>query len=254
MATSNPGVYPIVITRGSLSAQNYGFMPVNGSLTINRPPATFTFSPAALTFSSTGLDTASAPLTLTVNNVSANDAAVSSYLIQGANAGEFSLVAKTCSSLLPAHASCTLSMVFKPTIAGSASASLIATDTASGSPQSVSITGSAPPAATVAFSPSTGLTFPATSVGATSATQALNVTNASATSPMSVTSYKFSGANAEEFAIVGKTCGHTLAPGASCTLDIVFKPTATGAANASLVATDDAVGSPQSVPISGTGN
>jgi hypothetical protein len=82
----------------------------------------------------------------------------------------------------------------------------------------------------------------------------LTVTNTSSTTAMAVSSYQFSGTNANQFSILGKTCVSSLPAGASCTLSIVFKPTAAGSASASLVATDNATGSPQSVPLSGTGN
>ena len=213
---------------------------------------TVSFSPTSLTFPQTKTGSTSAAQVLTVTNTSTTAMAVSTYLFSGTNASEFSLSGKTCSTSLAAGASCTLSIVFKPTVGGSASASLVATDNAAGSPQSVPLSGSALAVPTVSFSPPS-ISFSTTKSGSTSAPQALTVTNTS-TVTMTVSTYLFSGTNASEFSLSGKTCSTSLAAGASCTLSIVFKPTATGTASASLVATDNATGSPQSVPVSGTGN
>jgi hypothetical protein len=213
--------------------------------------ATISFSPASLTFPSTFPGRTSAPLTLTVSNTSAVAASVSSYKFTGPSAAEFELIGKTCGYSLPAHSSCTLTYVFKPTVSGSATATMIATDSAFGAAQSVSVSGTGTLVSAISFSP-TSLTFPATKAGASSATQVVTVSNPSAL-PMAVSTYLFSGANASEFTMPSKTCGPVLAANASCTLTIAFKPTASGAASASIVATDSASGTPQTLPLTGTG-
>ncbi|HEX4322130.1 MAG TPA: choice-of-anchor D domain-containing protein [Acidobacteriaceae bacterium] len=213
--------------------------------------ATFAFSPTSLTFPATSLNAASAAQVLTITNNGSVAASVSSYVFSGTNASEFSISTKTCGTSLAAGAHCTISIVFKPTVAGAATAKLVATDSASGSPQSVPLAGTGASQATFAFSP-TSLAFPATSLNATSAAQVLTITNNGSVAA-TVSSYVFSGTNASEFSISTKTCGTSLAAGASCTISIVFKPTVAGAATAKLVATDSASGSPQSVALSGTG-
>ncbi len=73
-------------------------------------------------------------------------------------------------------------------------------------------------------------------VGATSGTQTLTLTNAGSAEGSETLS--FSGA---PFAIVGGTCPSgsvTLGAGASCTIDLAFSPTATGAANGTLSVAD----------------
>ena len=214
-------------------------------------PATFTFSPTSVTFPSTNLNATSASQVLTITNMSSSTATVSSYQFSGTNASEFYLASKTCGTSLAAGASCTLTIGFKPTVAGSASANLVATDSAAGSPQSVPLSGTATSLPTVSFSPSS-LTFPSTNVGVTAPAQVLTVFN-TGTQLMTVSSYKFTGTSASEFSIQSKTCGTSLAANSSCTITILFKPTAVGSASATLVATDSALGSPQSVALSGTG-
>src|SRR2546426_1128375 len=58
---------------------------------------------------------------------------------------------------------------------------------------------------------------------------------------------KISGFNASNFAQT-HTCGSSLAAGASCTISVTFKPTASGTRSAALSVTDNAAGSPQKVP------
>ena len=212
---------------------------------------TLTFSPTSITFPNTGIGMSAPTEVLTVTNTSSIPASVSSYKFSGANAGEFSIQSKTCVPSLAAGASCTLAIAFKATAPGNASASLVATDNASGSPQSVPLTALVPTLPTVAFSPG-GLAFPPTRVNASSGPVTLTVTDTSATYPISVTSYAFTGTNAGEFVIVGKTCETSLAAGQSCTLSIEFRPTTLGTASASLTATDNAIGSPQTVSLTGS--
>ena len=60
------------------------------------------------------------------------------------------------------------------------------------------------------------------------------------------------GANSLDFSQTN-TCGVTLAPNQICTISVNFTPSATGTRSASLTISDNAPGSPQSVPLSGQG-
>jgi len=59
--------------------------------------------------------------------------------------------------------------------------------------------------------------------------------------------------NAGEFTQRSTTCGSSLAPGASCAINVTFTPGQTGPRAAALTITDDTAGSPQSVGLSGVG-
>src|SRR5205823_13956897 len=62
------------------------------------------------------------------------------------------------------------------------------------------------------------------------------------------------GANPLDFTQVSDGCsGLTLAAGTSCSVSIAFSATASGARSATFILTDNAAGSPQTVPISATG-
>jgi Abnormal spindle-like microcephaly-assoc'd, ASPM-SPD-2-Hydin len=212
--------------------------------------STISLSPSSLAFPPTAVGGTSAAQTITVTNTGTTALTVSSYTFTGANASSFLITTKTCSTSLAVGANCTLSVAFRPTANGAMTASLAATDSASGSPQTVALTGTGG-TSTISFSPSS-LVFPSTAVGGTSAAQTITVTN-TGTTALTVSSYMFTGANASSFLLPSKTCSTSLAVGASCTLSVTFSPTADGALTANLAATDSATGSPQTVGLSGTG-
>jgi subtilase family serine protease len=94
----------------------------------------------------------------------------------------------------------------------------------------------------------TSLAFGNEIVGATSAAKTITLSN-TGTATLDITSIVPSG----DFAISSTTCGSTLAQGASCLIKVTFTPTQLGARTGAITITDNAGGSPQSVPLSGTG-
>src|SRR5205807_263324 len=123
------------------------------------------------------------------------------------------------------------------------------------SPQGVPISGSgttpAGAAPAVTFTP-TSLTFAALPIGATSAAQSVNVAN-TGNAPLFINSAATRGANPLDFTEVNNGCsGLTLAAGTSCNVAINFSPTASGTRSGTLIVTDNAPASPQTVPITAT--
>jgi chitodextrinase len=111
----------------------------------------------------------------------------------------------------------------------------------------------APLAATtpvVSLSPAS-LDFGQQQVGGPTTARLVTLTNAGS-APLAIASIGITGANAAEFAQTG-TCGATLIAGAACTISVTFTPAAEGVRSADLVIQDDAAGSPQRVPLSGSG-
>src|SRR4051795_9649512 len=115
--------------------------------------------------------------------------------------------------------------------------------------------GTPPPPAgapAVAFTP-TSLTFAAQAIGTTSAPQSITIAN-TGNAALFINSAATRGADPLDFTQVNDGCsGLTLAPGTSCSVSITFSPTASGARSATFILTDNAAGSPQTVPITGTG-
>ncbi len=91
--------------------------------------------------------------------------------------------------------------------------------------------------------------FPQTPVGQTSSLAVVlsNLGNVT----MSLTSVAIAGDSTGSFSLAS-TCSTVLAPNASCQATLSFNPTAAGLFQASLQITDNAPGSPQSLPLSGT--
>ena len=215
--------------------------------------AAITLSPTTVTFASTSEGSTSAAQTVTVKNTGTGALTLSSETVTGTNATSFLRTASTCGSTLAAGASCTVSVAFKPVATGTLNATLSVADNATGSPQSVALSGTGTAAATytVSLSPTT-LTFASTAEGSTSAAQTVTVKN-TGTGALTLSSETVTGTNATSFLRTASTCGSTLAAGASCTVSVAFKPVATGTLNATLSVADNATGSPQSVALSGTG-
>jgi hypothetical protein len=95
------------------------------------------------------------------------------------------------------------------------------------------------------------LTFPNEPIGQSSAPMAVTLKNAgSADLPLG--GEQIEGYDAQDFSISANTCGtQQLAPGGSCSISVVFKPTKAGKRTAKLVITDSL--GQQTVSLVGTG-
>jgi uncharacterized repeat protein (TIGR03803 family) len=208
--------------------------------------ATVSLSPTSLNFGSETLGVTSAPQTVTLTNVGNLTLTISAIGITGTNNSEFQQ-SNNCPGSVPANGSCTISVTFTPSQLGSANAVLAVTDNAPGSPQGVALTGIIGSSAGVSFSPTT-LTFPAQYVGTSGLPQTLTVTNignATLTISSAVSS-------SSDFGTLSN-CTNPVQPGSNCTIGVFFDPTASGARTGTLTLTDNATGSPQTVPLSGMG-
>jgi hypothetical protein len=223
----------------------------SGSTTGTTPVASL--SPPTLTFANQAAGSSSAAQSITLNNNGSAALSITSIAITGTNPSDFAQT-NNCGSSVAAGASCTISVTFTPAASGSFTAALTLTDNATGSPQSLTLSGTGTssggtaPAASV--SPSS-LTFASQAVGATSAAQTVTLTN-TGNAALSISSLALAGANPSDFAQTNN-CGTSVAAGANCTISVTFKPSASGTWTASLSIADNASGSPQAVSLSGTG-
>jgi hypothetical protein len=202
---------------------------------------------------------ATASLTLT-NSATAPLNFTAPAAITGPNAGDFTFApGSTCAvgTAVPANGSCVLNLVFLPTAVGTRTATLTFSDDATPGTQTVTLngTGAAPNAPAVTLNPSS-VGFPATSLDTTAAPIAVTLTN-SGNAPLNVGSFGIDeGQNSGDFAISTRsTCGpqSTIAAGNSCTIILMFTPSALGERTATLSISDDAAPGTQSLPLSGTG-
>jgi hypothetical protein len=87
-----------------------------------------------------------------------------------------------------------------------------------------------------------------------STSQALTATLANTgAAVLNITASTIAGTNQADYKITSKTCGATLGAGSNCTFLITFTPSAAGVRSASLTLTTNAAGSPQQLPLTGTG-
>ena len=170
----------------------------------------------------------------------------------------------TGGATIPANgAYCTVYVTYTPDKLGNESTTMTITDNAggqAGTQQTVTFTGSGVTAATSVTIQPTSLSFTSTGVGAVSAPQSVTITN-TGTQPLTIS--KFSVGTSLDFTVTnpatgvpGNTClalNNTLAVSQSCVVEVWFTPTASNTRSASLSISDNAVGSPQTVSLTGIG-
>jgi len=195
-------------------------------------------TPTTLTFSSQGQGTTSAAKSVVLQNTGTGPMQVASVTATS----PFSQT-NSCASVAPGS-SCTILVSFTPTAIGAASGTLTIVDNAG--TQTVALTGTG--TAQVTLSSST-LSLGTVAVGNTSAAKTVTLTN------HGNVALNFSSIlTSTGFAVASNTCGTGIAAGAKCTVGVTFTPTAIGGATGTLTFTDDALNSPQTVSLTGTGS
>ncbi|HEV2176645.1 MAG TPA: FG-GAP-like repeat-containing protein [Terriglobia bacterium] len=202
-----------------------------------------TLSPASLTFGTQLVGTVSGKQNTTLSNTGNAALSITSVAVSG-NFVE----SNACGASVPPGASCAITAQFKPTQKGTRTGAVSIADNAPGSPQAVSLTGTA---TLVKLSP-TSLNFGAVPVGTTSSAMTVTFTNAASVGTVNIGSIKFSGFNTGAFAQTN-TCGTSVPPRGSCTFSITFTPKAKGRETATLNIFDNGGASPQTVALSGSG-
>lgn len=156
----------------------------------------------------------------------------------------------TCGTGIAAGATCTITVTFSPTTSGAQTGTVTITDSASNSPQTISLKGTG--VLPVTLTPAT-LAFGDQTVGTTSAPKTETVANNQKVT-LDITNIAISGADASNFAETATTCGSTLSAGAKCTITVTFTPSVKGGRSATLKLTDSASTSPQTAKLTGTGD
>jgi hypothetical protein len=214
------------------------------------PTPAISVSPTSLSFSQT-VNTTSSAQTVTVSNTGNATLTVSGVSLTGADATQFSQT-NNCSSVA-AGSSCTISVTFNPTSAGSKSASISISHNASGSPTTSSLVGTGIAAGVaspvISVSP-TSISFGSQAVNATSAAQVITIRNTGSAS-LVVTS--ITSTDITQFPGSQTCTAANIAPNATCSISVSFKPSSSGAKNATVSITHNASGSPSTISLSGTG-
>ena len=199
-------------------------------------------SPASLTFATQVVFTTSSPQNVTLTNTGNGTLSITGISVTG----QFTQT-NTCGSSVAPEGSCTITVKFTPKSKGPLTGKVNVADNAPGSPQSVALSGTG---TYLQLSPAS-INFGSQPVGTTSLPKKITVTNKGSTS-VSITGISIAGSNSGDFAQTNN-CGSTLASGASCFINVTFKPLAKGTRRANLSVNDNGGGSPQTVGLSGTG-
>ena len=163
-----------------------------------------------------------------------------------ATSGDFLIASNSCGTSIAAGATCKVGVMFSPTTTGPRAGALTFTDSATNSPQTVSLEGTGTSPVTLS---TTSLTFASSTVGTTSAAQAVTLTN-HLTTTLGVSTVGTSG----DFAVSSNSCASGVAPGGKCVVGVEFAPTEVGLRSGALSITYAAFGSPAVVRLSETGN
>ncbi len=198
-------------------------------------------SPSAWNFGTQGVGTTSTAKTITLSNTGGAVLNIASIVASGDFARTTS-----CGATLAQGSNCSINVTFSPASVGALTGSLVITSDALSSPSTVSLSGTGVAVALVSLNP-TALSFANQNVGSTSAAQAVRLTNtggAALSLGSIVPSGDFSQAN---------NCGGGLGAGGFCDLSVTFTPTLAGARTGAITIISNAVGSPHSVSVTGTG-
>lgn len=194
--------------------------------------------------------------TFTVTNATSAALFLNSILASGPNPADFSVDPSnlSCFPFLASLASCTFEVVFSPQGTGVRSATV--TISGPGTPTgSAALTGHGDAEVIILTVRPTSHDFGSVIVGQTSPARSFTVTNLSGPA-LSLNSINLSGPNAADFTVdpSNLSCFPSLAPGASCTFDVAFRPQNTGARSATVTISGPGGTPSASAQLSGTGD
>ena len=262
-SSQRDGVHAFLIDpqSGSLSeisGSPFGGPELQGTIAISGTPTQAVSGPVAAifpaseVFGSITVGQSSNSKLVTLTNTGGQGLSLTSVSVAGLNPSDF-VATPNCSvpTVLAPNITCTISIVFSPSAAGSRQASLVAMDNAPGSPQSIPLVGTGASALpSVTLSPGS-LSFATTSQGSISPAQSVTITNSGAAT-LRISSVLSGGSNTGDFQ-VSSACSNPVPVAATCNITVTFSPLGAGQRTANITIMDDAPDSPQSVQLTGTG-
>jgi Ca2+-binding RTX toxin-like protein len=231
-------------------ASNASPVPSSVTVTGTGTPPVITLSSNSLTFATQNAGTTSAIQTITVRNVGTANVNLTTVVISGPNANQFTQTNTCANTVLRAGRTCTISVRFAPPTVNTAGVkTAVITLNSSVGPSSASLSGTAATPATIG--PLASAAFGRHPLNSTTTATVL-VTN-TGTGPLSVNGVAISGAGSAAYTTDLGTCASgPVAPlGGTCRVNVTFHPTVTGTFNAILTITSNASNNPRSVSVSG---
>ena len=197
-------------------------------------------STPAINFGTVDIGSQSPPQNAVITNTSAAEVNLDAV---ASPAAPFAITANTCAGVLPSGASCTVTLVFKPTLAGPASSSLVITG--DGLSVSTSLTGTGrtpttpttptttpPTAGSLKIKP-TSVNFGNAPAGTSLPAKKFVVSNSGQTA-VTISGTALGGAAFDQFSIDTNGCTGSLAPAATCTIQVSATVTREGSLKATL--------------------
>lgn len=205
---------------------------LSGTATVAQ--ASLSIQPVMLDFSEQIVGRSSEPRPVVLANQGKGPLVIRSLAIEGAHAADFRITADGCTrAVLTPRRQCTVSVAFTPTTAGSRRASLTIAHDGPSSPRAVPLGGlGTVPEGLLAVRP-LNLDFGEQWVGRPSRARSIVLAN-QGPGPLRITDVTREGRNAEEFPVLQRCSGKTLAPREECTLTVSFTPKDEGYRNARL--------------------
>jgi hypothetical protein len=183
-----------------------------------------------------------APKVVTISNNGTTAAKVSAVTVSG----DFTQT-NNCSTV-NVGASCAVNVAYSPKASGAGSGTLTVTSDAVNGPTTVALSGAGVDTMSSTLTASLkAIGFPTTKVGATAEAHSVAISN-TGTADAKVASIAVTGDFAQT-----NTCGTSITAGSTCTINVTFKPAASGVGEGTLTVTSDATGGPVTVPLSGAG-
>ena len=208
--------------------------------------ALVSLSPTSLTFGNQTVGVAGSPQSIRVTNTGTAPLIITSVTASG----DFAVGTNTCTAPLEVTSppsNCTITVTFTPpSLPGASVGALTITDNAPDSPQIALLTATGVLQPAVSLSASS-LSFPSQAIGTSSAAQTVTVTN-TGSAPLIFGTISTSTGFTQQ-----NTCA-TVAAGGTCTISVIFSPTAAGLGlGGVLTLVDNAPNSPQLVSLGGAG-
>jgi hypothetical protein len=228
----------------AISTSSLGVSPATVLLSGNGTGPGFNVSPTQLIYPAQQLGQTSAAQTVTITNASTTAAAGLKLTVSSS----FGLTGSNCSTSLAVGAACTVGVTFTPETGGPITGQLAVSSTSAIASATVSLSGTGGLAGNIQFKPSS-IAFPVTGVGLTSPPTTVTITNTDPTNTLS----SFTVTASTGFTLASNACTAALAPNASCTVGVEFAPTAAGPISGTLTLSSALLGTPATMPLTGTG-
>jgi len=213
----------------------------NVTANFSQPTGEVSLSATSKTFVSQGVDSTSTAQTISLTNNGGATLNISSIAVTG----DFAKTT-TCGTTLAQGSTCNISVSFSPTTVGTLSGTIVISSDAVTSPDTINLSGTSVAVSGVTLSP-TSLSFTGLYVGTSSAAQSISLTNSGGAA------LNLTGIVASTDYSQTNTCGSGLGAGGSCSILVTFTPSAAGARAGTISIASNAVGSPHSASLSGTG-